>query len=131
MKYLYLLIIPLLLVACTQHVRLEPSPVEPCVTQLHDYNMIHREYIQGFRGDCKDWTYLMQGELGLACTFPFLTSLSGVELDHMALGILTHEGLFVSDVNKGGIVHINNAGYRNQYEVLNGGEWVKAEIKVE
>jgi hypothetical protein len=98
---------------------------------LHEINMIHREHIQGFRGDCKDWAYLMQDKMGLECSFLILTSLSGVELDHMALGILTHEGLFVSDVNKSGIVHINNAGYRNQYEVFDGEEFVPAEIKVD
>jgi len=131
MKKLIVVLMLIMLTACSQRVSLSPSPVDPCEMSLHEINMIHREHIRGFRGDCADWTYLMQGELGLACTFPFLTSLSGVELDHMALGILTHEGLFVSDVNKSGIVHINNAGYRSQYEVWDGREWVKAEIKVE
>ena len=117
--------------ACTQHVTLDPMPVEPCTTALHEYNLIHGEHIRGFRGDCMDWAYLMQDKLNLECSFIFLTSLSGVELDHMALGILTHEGLFVSDVNKGGIVHINNAGYRNQYEVFDGNDFAPARIVVE
>ena len=131
MKKLIAIVILMLMTACAQKVTLDPIPVDPCKTALHEYNLIHGEYIRGFRGDCKDWTYLMQDKMGLECSFIFLTSLSGVELDHMALGILTHEGLFVSDVNKGGIVHINNAGYRNQYEVFMDDVFVPAEIKVE
>ena len=121
----------MMLTACSQRVSLSPSPVDPCEMSLHEINMIHREHIRGFRGDCADWTFHMYLMTQLDCAFFIKTSLSGVEFDHLALGILTHEGLFVSDVNKSGIVHINNAGYRNKYEVFDGEDFVPARIVVE
>jgi len=98
-----------------------------CTEDLYDANMTHRKAMRGFEGDCKEWTYLMEERLDMDCIAPVLATFRGQP--HMALGIWHEDGFFVSDVNFGGIVHVNHAGYRVDAIYVDG-RWVGAEIVV-
>ena len=143
MKRLFIFL-AILIVGCTQHVTLEPAPVDVGSGPFYESNEAHREAQRYWRyreavseveqegkwlyGNCVAWTDYMSEQLGLSNAVPVLATIHGQR--HMVLGIWHEDGVFVSDVNHSGIVHINNASLGNDLAVWDGNEWVPAEIVV-